>query len=566
MQAGKYTIWRFYTKRVRRIFPALFATILLTWITAYILLLPNLFESFSQSLIGATTFVSNFYFWKDSGYFSASALSRPLLHTWSLAVEEQYYIFAPIFTYIIFKFFNKRWFTAFFPIIVISLTASILATQHAPTANFFLLPTRTWELLLGALLAHRPPPPIKNKTASEALGLIGIALIVYAIFTFTETTPFPGLNAIYPCLGAAILIHIGTQSPTISKFLSLKPMTGIGKISYSLYLIHWPVIVFAYFITLAPPTITQAAIIIAITFTLAIIFYRIIETPFRKLDATAHQKHILLGGLITIIAFSALGALGITSNGFAHRAPDYHHKIIEGNAHWNRGTCFLENNPDHQQWHGAQCNITNDGLPTALLWGDSFAAQYVPGIRKNKDNIPHSILQYTAAGCPPILSYTSIARPKCTDFNANALNIIRKHDIKTVILAGRWTDLESRGLEQLTSTLTALNEIGVKTYIIGQSPQFSIDVQVLAHIKGDKSQSSIDKWDVFFAPEINEKLSSFVKKQHFINPMTALCQGKSCPYRDHTTFLFEDYGHFSVEGSDRAVKAYFPLYHGEERE
>jgi peptidoglycan/LPS O-acetylase OafA/YrhL len=562
LKARSFSIWRFYSKRIKRIFPALFATVFLTWLFSFWILLPNFFEGFSKSIMAASTFVSNIYFWKDSGYFSADALSRPLLHTWSLSVEEQYYIFAPMFTYLVYSFFGKRWFIAFSPVLIMSLILSAYETRMGPTANFFLLPTRAWELLIGALLAHAALKPLRSKWLMELVATSGMCLIAWSIFMFTRATPFPGLNALYPCIGACLIIYAGQSTSSLTtKLLSTKPFTGIGKISYSLYLVHWPVIVLTYFITLAPPATAQVLFILAVSFPLAILSWRFVEQPFRHLNARLMQKQILSGGVLAIALFSLIGSIGWQTKGFPSRFPDYKHETIPGsNSYWRTGTCFLENNPDYHLWNYDACLLSTGGDNKVLLWGDSFAAQYVPGIVENKDKIPATIIQYTSAGCPPILSYQSQARPLCTSFNANALKVIRDHDIKTVILAGRWTDLEARGLDQLNSTLSALDKMGVKTYVIGQSPEFSIDVQVLAYAKGSRDKKGVDEWNVFFDPDINRRLALYAGSHTFINPMKALCEGTLCPYRDMGQFLFEDYGHYSVEGSTRAVRAYFPFF------
>lgn len=562
LEAGEFSLMRFYAKRIRRIFPALFATILLTWCAGLFIFLPDIFENFSKSIVASSTFISNFYFWKSSGYFSPSALSQPLLHTWSLSVEEQYYIFAPIFTYVVFTYFGKRWLSAYIPVIIVSFILSAAAISIAPTANFYLIPTRTWELLLGALLAHRMPAALPKKWMTELVGGFGFALILYAIFMFEEATPFPGPNALFPCIGAALLIYAGTHhSSYASKILSLPPATIIGKLSYSLYLMHWPVIVFAYLITLDKPSLAQVPVILLVTFALAYLSWRFVEQPFRVISVTRSGRKIVGGGVLAIIVFCILGGAGIATDGFAVRYPDYKHEKIAGNDQWRRGSCFLNDNPDIGKWSKDACVLTLESNPKALLWGDSFAAQYSPGIAGNNENIRYSVIQYTAAGCPPVLSYHSLARPKCKEFNQNALKIIRDNNIEMVILGAKWTDLQSRGLHQLSSTLEVLDEMGVKVYVLGQSPEFSIDVQILAYVKGDRTKQSLDSWKVFFDLGLNDELREIVGDERFINPMENLCDSAGvCAYRDKDVFLFEDYGHFSVEGSTRAVEKYFPLY------
>jgi len=557
---GEFSILNFYARRVRRIFPALFAVMAATFAYAYFTLLPSHFEDFSESLLAASAFVSNIYFWKDSGYFAAEAVYRPLLHTWSLSVEEQFYIFMPVAVYLVARFFRSRWLTVFLPVLLISLALSIYAMGTAPTANFYLLPTRAWELLVGALLALAPPPPARSKIANEAIAAIGLALILFAVFSFDETTPFPGYNAIYPCLGSALIIYSGTGAGTlVGSLLSIRPVVAIGLISYSLYLVHWPIVVFVNYQSLASPTPLQTVGIIVASVLLAAFSWRFIEQPFRRPQPYITRPRLLTGGVAAIAIFAAVGAVGVQAQGFPGRFPDFTEQKIAGNEQWRLKDCFRINDINTRSWDAKACTLTAGGSRKVLLWGDSFAAQYVPGIVANADMIDATVIQYTGPGCPPVLSYVSHGRPLCKDFNAAALKLIETEEIGTVILSARWTDLQSRGLEELRSTLDALKGMGREVYVLGQSPEFSMDVQVIAYMQGSRDPAAVDRWDVFFDPAINEELRGYAGDAVFIDPIAELCEGRSCPYRDKGIFLFEDYGHFSAEGAKRAVEAYFPF-------
>lgn len=556
---GTFSILSFYAKRVRRIFPALVFTILFTFIGAYFILLPDYFVSFSKSISAVSVFISNLFFWKDSGYFSADALSKPLLHTWSLSVEEQYYILSPVYTYFVYRYFPKYIFWAFLIILLSSLGLSIYATDKAPTANFFLPVTRAWELLIGAMLAQTPPPQIKKKWMAEALGLLGLTCLIYPVATYTETTPFPGATAILPCIGAALLIYSGSDHSTfISKALAFRPVNIVGKMSYSLYLVHWPVIVAFYYLTLSKPDMTQFFYILILTFGLGFISWHFVEKPFRHISIETHRKKLLWSGIATIVTLLALGQIGVLYKGFPNRHPDFVQIKIQGNDQWNKGTCFLESSTDLKIWQEEKCNLTQHAKgKKVLLWGDSFAAQYVPGIVTNKADIHYNVIQYTMAGCPPILSYYSYARPNCTAFNENAINLIRDQKFDAVILSAKWTDLKSRGYDELNSTLSELDKMGIPVFVIGQSPEFSIDVQIINYTQKGKNSEHPNAWNVFFDMSINKELEEIIGTGRFINPMTSLCEGTLCPYYKDD-FLFEDYGHYSVKGSSMAVKTYFP--------
>ena len=561
LETGRFSVWRFYARRVRRIFPALFVTVAVTAVFAYLLLLPSFFLDFSKSLLAASVFLSNIYFWKESGYFAADAVFRPLLHTWSLSVEEQFYLFMPVAMLVIYRFLGRRWLLVLAPAILASLALSAYAATTAPTANFFILPTRAWELLLGAALALGRVPRVQRRWLAEVIGGVGLVLIAVAVFTFDETTPFPGLNALYPCLGSALLIYAGMSAtpPLATTILSLRPLVAIGLISYSLYLVHWPIVSFLRYQSLDHPTAGQTLAMLAASFVLAALSWRYVEQPFRRPHPAITQPRLLAGGVAAIALFAAVGAVGIAAEGFPHRMTDFQEQTIAGHQHWNQGTCFLANNPDHRRWDPEACTITEGNGSRVLLWGDSHAAHYVPGIMANAAQTGAQVVQYTAAGCPPVLSYYSHARPRCTAFNAHALTLVEDLDIDAVVLGARWTDLQSRGLVELQSTLAKLAPLDVEVYVIGQSPQFSADVQVIAHSKANRAAAGVDRWSVFFDPAINAELKALARSANFIDPLRALCEGRLCPYREHGKFLYEDAEHFSVYGSGKAVAAFFPL-------
>jgi peptidoglycan/LPS O-acetylase OafA/YrhL len=557
---GRFSILGFYERRVRRIFPALFVTMIATWLVALILFLPSYLLDYSKSLVACATFLSNVYFWKNSGYFSNGANLRPLLHTWSLSVEEQFYLFAPLTLFLIYRFFNKRWATILTPLMLASLALSVFAERIGPTANFFLLPTRAWELLLGALLSLSPLPPLKQPWARQLLALVGVALLIWPVFAYSQATPFPGLAAVPPCLGAALLIYVGSgtsaQSGSLAtRILSTPPFVGVGLISYSLYLVHWPLVSFFTYYALRPPGPREGVVIVCASLVLAVASWRFVESPLRAKSFHPGRSALLGGGAAAMAFGAALGAVVIFAGGLPGRFPHVADRVAH--ADWDGNPCFLGNNPDPRQWKQSSCVIADGNGPTALLWGDSYADHYAAGIRANAPNIPYRILEYTAAGCPPVLSYTAYNRPNCQKFNLHALAIIKQNDVKTVIIAARWVDLQRRGLGELRSTLGALSALGVRTYVIGQSPLFTTDVHVIASRR--PAGGRLDFWPVSFDPAMNEQLAALAGPGNFVDPLAHLCRGGSCPYRDRGQLLFADEGHFNDAGSLWAVASYFPL-------
>ncbi len=242
--AGTFSITSFYERRIRRILPALTVMLAFTCVLAYLYLLPTELKNFADSLLAANFSASNFYFWQHSDYF-VSPLSNPLLHTWSLAVEEQFYIVFPLLLYVLYRWWPGRVKIVVAVLAALSLAVSGYGAYHDSVTTFYMLPTRAWELLIGTLLAMKLLPELRTSIGRNLASITGILLIGCAILLFTKATPFPGLAALPPCVGAALIIWSGESGMSVvNSALSLRPVVFIGLISYSLYLFHWPIIVF----------------------------------------------------------------------------------------------------------------------------------------------------------------------------------------------------------------------------------------------------------------------------------------------------------------------------------
>ncbi|MEP6999125.1 MAG: acyltransferase [bacterium] len=233
IRGGAYSIARFYARRARRILPALYATILLT-VAGTLILNPEASREVGKSIIAVALFSSNFLFWRESGYFGPQAQHMPLLHTWSLAVEEQYYLLFPLFLLVVHRYLGDRFGRWIAIAAVISFVTGLVATRADPSAAFYLAPTRAWELLLGAVVATDELPRVTNGAARDALAALGLALVIAATLLFTPDTAFPGVAAAVPTVGSALIIYTGTGTPTrTGRLLGMGPLTFIGTISYS---------------------------------------------------------------------------------------------------------------------------------------------------------------------------------------------------------------------------------------------------------------------------------------------------------------------------------------------
>jgi len=554
LENDQFSILEFYNRRVKRIFPALAFMLLLTWIGAYFILLPDAFVDYSKSLASASAFASNIYFWQSINYFNAASDMKPLLHTWSLSVEEQYYIFMPVFLLIMYRFFNSRFLPVLAILITLSFILSCLSLTKAPTANFYLLPTRAWELLLGAFVAFIPQKQFFKPFVLKLLGIIGAMLIVVSILFYNHNLAFPAYGALAPCVGAALIIWVGSQHNLgvkggVSRILGTKPLVFVGLISFSLYLIHWPLIVFFKYYRLDVLTALDVTIILISTLVLSLFSWQFIEKPFRY-SKKITRTGVISGGVFCFVFAGAIGVYGIYSKGFEQRFPDYavETKFTEKSS--RIGNCFFLNAKNYTKWDADECKISGQSGHTkskVLLWGDSFANHYVPGFIEHKDALMFDLYQYTSAGCPPMLSFSSMALPQCDDFNRNAIDIIKNFDINFVIISAKWTDYKSRGLSGILSTTKLLDELNISYLVIGQSPQYVIDVNALSYFK--HREEAEGRWPIAFDRIINDELGSYVSKKIFIDPLNQLCIEEKCLYKNNNRLMHSDYGHFSQYGS-----------------
>ena len=329
LESGSFTLLGFYERRIRRILPALFFVLLVCLPFAWMWLLPHELKDFGKSIIAVVVFASNILFWRESDYFAADAEMIPLLHTWSLAVEEQYYVFFPVLLMLLWPLGKQKLVAVVTVIGLVSLGFTEFAWRNFPEANFFLIITRAWELMMGGLVAfyhyyqnpgYQTPKgkkPFQGMVAQVA-SATGLLLILYAIFFFDRNTPFPSLYALIPTMGAALIILFATPKTWVNKLLSLKLMVGIGLISYSAYLWHQPLFVFARFRSLEEPNMWVFGGLSLVTFLLAFLSWRFVEKPFRNKQRFTRQQ-VFIAAMVGSFFFIGLGLLLILSNGAMFR-------------------------------------------------------------------------------------------------------------------------------------------------------------------------------------------------------------------------------------------------------
>lgn len=323
-----FTLSNFYERRIRRILPALFFVLLVCLPFAWFWLLPHELKDFGKSLVAVSIFASNILFWKESDYFAADAELIPLLHTWSLAVEEQFYLFFPIIMIIFWRLGKRGLMIVISVIALISIGLSEWGWRHFTEANFFLIPTRAWELMIGSLTAfylyykkydHQKQEQSKIHQIASAMGFM---LILYSIFFFNKDIPFPSLYTLMPTLGTTLIILFATPETLVNKLLSLRLVVGIGLISYSAYLWHQPLFVFARFRSLEEPSMGLLSLLSLVTLALAYLSWRFIEQPFRNKQRFTRQQ-IFTTALISSLILISIGMAFVISDGAIFRFADH---------------------------------------------------------------------------------------------------------------------------------------------------------------------------------------------------------------------------------------------------
>ena len=577
LERGDFSLAYFYERRVRRIFPALLTVLFFCAVVAAVIVPPKLFRDFGVTLVATVLFASNFAFWwKSANYFDAPAEWNPLLHTWSLAVEEQFYVLFPLYLILVWRFgWRVRFgFTAL--VAFVSLVLSVWGTANAPTATFYLLPTRAWELLVGSLVAIWAMRAGATDFAREeshaidgAAGMLGLLLILGSLLFYDREMTFPGISALVPTIGAALLIHFGRNNKwnPATRLLSLAPFTFVGRISYSLYLWHWPLIVFADKYRPFGELGTFHKIgVFAFSLVAAFVSWRWIEQPFRTRKFPISRTVVYGAAAASIASLGVIGALAQITNGWPERVPGIAAVSIapqlaaeRRDTRWqefNARNCLADRVAD---WGKERCFLGQDAELNALLWGDSFAASYASGFFDNPRS-GFNVLQYTSPQCPPVIGYAAASRPQCAEFNREVIGIIKRYNISTVFMAANWSAYFKRRkmqVDDIGDTAAILRGLGVRVVVFGQSPVFTFPYSDEYFFRVYGSQQAEGEYFalVDVDPEMNRSIRSIVVGNTFFDPLAIFCREAECAFKRSNLYLFVDYGHYTQFGSKLAVGA-----------
>jgi peptidoglycan/LPS O-acetylase OafA/YrhL len=592
LQKGSFKLADFWARRARRIVPALATVVLATLIAGWFILLPKDFAALGKSAVYQSLFAANLCFWKSSGYFAAAANAKPLLHTWSLAVEEQFYFFFPLILSGLFLSFGIRTRAKFFLLFAVGIFTSLIVTlyvmAHFHTAAFFLLPTRAWELLIGSSLAVLPATSSEgHRLLREMTSCIGLLGILMPCFVYSNTTSFPGLAALPPCLGAALIVWSNgpsarrTSTTVLKRILVSRPVVFVGLISYSLYLWHWPVLAFDRYYFLEPQTVGRKLAMIGISFFLAIVTWRFIENPFRKKRVCSDRKGIFRFAATMLATSLALGFMLIFMHGFPQRMPQ---------QLWT--TDPQDDFQDLKEMTTADIvsgNLLPFGMrgpsePTRiLLWGDSHAMAAFPAFDEalKRQGMAGQAAIHTATA--PVIGYYLEAgqwglNKEALNFNAEVVSYVERKRIPNVVMVAFWSqytsdlsiptessslgDLEPKTTSlrhALLATVEKLVSVGSQPWILLQVPAQPYDVpRLLLKVSANASDLNQSRFCAKPSPYngISGTDSEFLAQlkeagARIIDPRPAFLNSKRDLYQIslNGVFLYRDSNHLTASGS-----------------
>ena len=436
----RFSIVNFYERRARRILPALFAMVTVCIIVGWFVLTPYFYRDLFQTTVSISFFASNILLFLKSGYFSAISELKPFLHTWSLAVEEQFYLVFPIFLILAWRLGKNRVFWIIIVLAMISLLMSEWGWRNNPSANFYLAHTRAWELLAGSITAFIVQRNGVQK--NNSLALIGLAAIIFSIFAYDESTPFPSIYALVPVLGVVLLVLYADKDTLAAKLLSAKLFVSVGLISYSAYLWHQPVFSFMRHSALFELTSLHYIIAILIIISLSIFSWRFIEKPFRDKNLVG-KKIVLISSILAIFITATIGLLGHVKLGFPERFSPETQQIAMGSFDKNPrlNECFFKSilvNINSPCILGSK-NIKN---PNIALIGNSHGDMFAHSLSESLHQKGLAAYNLSFSGCNPV----NFIEKKATYTENNCFKLISKFlsdhmEVNTLIVSFRWTSV-----------------------------------------------------------------------------------------------------------------------------
>jgi peptidoglycan/LPS O-acetylase OafA/YrhL len=573
LRRGTFSILEFYERRVRRIFPALFWMMAVVGLASAVVLLPSDLRRFGESVASTSLFSSNVLFWAKTGYFATAASRHPLLHTWSLAVEEQFYLFYPMLLAFVFRR-GEQWIPrAIAAGIVSSLALSVVSTRYFPDAAFYLPHTRMWELLAGALVTGWRPAP-RSRLVLEVGAACGLGAVLGAMALFDVVTPFPGIAAALPVAGtAAILVCCGSGPTMVGRALSWWPFQWIGRISYSWYLWHWPLLVLARYLWIdgeAPAWLIASAL--ATSIAAAAASFAWIEQPLRVARVT--RGTVLGTGLAASFGVALAGLALHFTHGLPARFGAEVLSLAAGESDKSSRTRACMGHSFDEARGSELCRLgAPTGSPGFVVWGDSHAEAMAAAIDASADAAGVSGTLVSTGQCPPLLRGDSTVESvrRCLAHNRAFLASESADGPQTVLLVGAWEWAAPRlGFPQaelgaaLEEVVAALQDSGRRVVVVEDVPGSPVDVPstlaraaawgVTAHATWERDEFAEQQVDAIEAVHHVE----VARGVRVVRPAEALCEGGTCRVQQGAKAWYVDSNHLTVTGA----RALAPLFDG----
>jgi peptidoglycan/LPS O-acetylase OafA/YrhL len=553
LAAGQFSIAKFYERRARRILPALFVVIACTLPFAWFLMMPAQIEDFAKSILGVIAFCSNIYFWITLDYFDDSAEFKPMLHTWSLGVEEQYYILFPLFLLAMFRFGLKKSFWAVAILFAVSLATALLKSDD-PDVNFFFTPSRAWELMAGALCALLTRGASLEERFSvqkrQGLSLLGLLLIFVAIFGFEANTPSPSQYTLFPVLGAALVILFAGRDNIAGKILSRKFPVFVGLLSYSAYLWHQPVFAFVRLYKEDDFSYLVGLVLIIICFGLAYLSWRYVERPFRDMNFLSRRKVFMLS-LAGSLFFAGLGVLTLVKDGFIERYPVAERAFV---PYYDKAT-----NGDYVRtyFNSIRDDFGDNPLPNLLIIGDSFAQDFSNMVFENRRLKNYEVRSfYVPARCQIYLGdeprenfIDAQDKELCDkeDYDLEGhMHIVAEADV--VILVASWRMWSAERLQETIKRMKLRDD--QKLVVIGRKSFGKIRLKELSKIplENRPAMRNSVKGD---QERVNAYMRRTVPKKSFVDLQQTVCgaQDTCIVFTPEGGLLSHDGNHITKEGA-----------------
>ena len=574
LKKQKFRFSDFYARRIRRIFPALLLILAFCFVIGWYFILADELKNIGRHISAATLFMSNFLLWSESGYFDKAAEAKPLLHLWSLGIEEQFYIAWPLLVYFLSKYkVNLK--LAILVFVIASFSFSVLQLENDATLAFYSPLTRAWELMAGAFVACAIPPVAQESGGSriqkaKIFGyVLSLVIMIWAIAGLNSTLPYPGWRAIFPVAGASLALATGTVLPTSHRLSIRSVLIWVGKVSFPLYLWHWPLL-YALRILGENNSANWRASAVALTFLLAWLTCRFVEIPLRE---TRFPKRTVIGLTAAMILIGFIGANTFNRNGYPFRYQAqlfqtlpvdlqqlYRPVNFEFQQFARSGVCHIEKLDGSVR--AAAC--AESGRPSLILWGDSYAAALYPGLRALQKDASFGITQLTAGSCLPLISNAkNVITGPCNENNRNILQQLADLKPDFLVLSAAW---QQYGLApeviqmSLQTTLSAISARSPTTKItlIGPFPEWEESPQRAAYLywrRAEKKPASIPE----MLPATIAKSTDTLLRQavsgsqvHYVSALDLLCSGSLCRSRigrEPLDFMAIDTGHLSPRGS-----------------